>query len=71
MQHCTGAVTCPADTSEAYRRSYVECEWLKNHWLKGEQKLPLRVKATGSVLIAAALAIVVEGMRPPSTTRFL
>lgn len=34
-------------------------EWLKNHWLKGEQKLPLWVKATGGVLIAAVLAIVV------------
>lgn len=33
-------------------------EWLKNHWLKGEQKLPLWVKTTGGVLIAAALAIV-------------
>jgi len=30
-------------------------EWLKNHWLKGEQKLPGWVKATGITLVSLAL----------------
>ena len=34
-------------------------EWLKNHWLKGEQQLPVWLLATGGALIAVAVAAIV------------
>lgn len=32
-------------------------EWLKNHWLRGEQKLPLWLKITMVVLAVSAIVV--------------
>ena len=34
-------------------------QWLTDHWLKGEQKLPLWIKVTAGALIAAAVALII------------
>ena len=34
-------------------------QWLTDHWLKGEQKLPMWLKVTAGLLVAAAAALII------------
>ena len=34
-------------------------QWLTDHWLKGEQKLPMWLKVTAGALVVAAIALIV------------